>query len=317
MYEQKLISAELTEAIRRLLADDVVSIPTETVYGLAADITNSVAVDKIFTIKERPFFDPLIVHIYDRMQADDVVAYFPTLAEKLAKKFWPGPLTMVLPKRSDLNPKITAGLDTVGVRVPKHELTRELIRLLKRPLVAPSANKFGRTSPTTAEHVHAEFDDNIFVLDGGPCEVGVESTVVGFNTEFNEIYIYRPGAITYEMLSDFAPVNTSSSPASPGQLDHHYRPTLPLVILSTTPYLTNEIYYQLTRDLKVAELYPSWMKLPEEPTIAARLLYANLRKSAQKPGANCILFNYNLDEHISGLDIAITNRLKRAASIIL
>lgn len=305
-------------ALEQLRSGNVVAIPTETVYGLAADISNPQALHKIFSVKERPFFDPLIVHLSDIEEVASVAEIFPPLAKTLAEKFWPGPLTIVLPKRSDINPIITSGLETVGMRVPRNKITRELIKKLGSPLAAPSANKFGHTSPTTAEHVKNEFSGSVMVLDDGPCEVGVESTVIGFNENFSEIYIYRPGAITKEMLEPFAPVFVKMSPAAPGQLKHHYMPNLPLVILSTQEHLTVDLYAQLTSALGVHALYPSWMSLSDEPNLAARLLYEKMRNAVTKsPQANCILLRYHLHTSPSGIDAAIVDRLQKAAKIIV
>jgi L-threonylcarbamoyladenylate synthase len=304
-------------AVEGLLRGEPVAIPTETVYGLAARIDDPNAIDRIFKVKERPFFDPLIVHLAQTQDVHKAVSIFPPLAEKLAQAFWPGPLTLVLPKHHDLNPKITSGLETVGVRVPRHSLAQKLIQAVGSPLAAPSANKFGHTSPTCADHVRSEFGPQVHVLDGGPCEVGVESTVVGFNTDWTEILIYRPGAVTAEMLSTFAPVRHQESPAAPGHLAHHYMPKIPLVILAGSPYLHEDQYFNLAQQLGVAHPYPSWMDLPEDPRLAARCLYSELRRAAQQKLANCIILPYSLEQKSHGLYSAISDRLKKAATVTL
>lgn len=312
----------LDRALHNLQAGLVVGIPTETVYGLAADVTNPKAIELIFKTKERPFFDPLIVHVASLDQVKEVAKDFPPLARRLAEKFWPGALTMILPRHENLNPMITSGLETVAVRMPRHTFTLELIRLLGHPLAAPSANKFGKTSPTRAEHVRSEFGDSVYVLDGGSCEVGIESTIVGFDNSYKKIIIYRPGAITAEMLSEFATVEIhppQSRSAMPGQMEYHYVPNLPLILLSGTPHLTPDHYISLRERLHVSTLYPSWMALPADPALAARMLYANMRSAAEKPGANCILLRYDLQskDHTSGAWAAITDRLKKAAHMTL
>ncbi len=174
-----MIDTDLKRAIHEILVGHPVALPTETVYGLAARIDNPQSIKSIFELKQRPFFDPLIVHVGSIEQAKSVVSWWPQEAQKLAEIAWPGPLTMVLPKASHINPLITSGLDSVAIRWPKHADFQKILDEVKIPLAAPSANKFGRTSPTTAQHVLNEFkDDSILIFDGGPCEVGIESTVL-------------------------------------------------------------------------------------------------------------------------------------------
>ncbi|NDF16271.1 threonylcarbamoyl-AMP synthase, partial [bacterium] len=197
------LDQELERAKARLEGGGVVALPTETVYGLAASIRSEEGIKKIFAIKERPFFDPLIVHISDLEQKKQVISEWPPLADFLAKRFWPGPLTLVLPKHPSLNPLITSGLDTVGVRMPAHPIARQLIEKCGFPLAAPSANKFGKTSPTKAEHVRKGFEkEDLLILDGGQSEVGLESTVVALAREGDKdvVTILRPGAVTFDIL---------------------------------------------------------------------------------------------------------------------
>ncbi|MBK7751267.1 MAG: threonylcarbamoyl-AMP synthase [Flavobacteriales bacterium] len=176
-----LIGTDLLEAARLLRAGQVVAIPTETVYGLAANAFDEAAVVRVFETKQRPAFDPLIVHVKDRNQLERV-AVVPAEAEPLIARFWPGPLTLVLPKRPEVPDLVTSGLDTVAVRMPAHPLTRQLLALLDFPLAAPSANPFGYVSPTTAQHVADQLGDRIpYILDGGPCDVGVESTIIAWD----------------------------------------------------------------------------------------------------------------------------------------
>ncbi len=184
---------ELKPAADLLRSGGLVAFPTETVYGLGADATNPTAVARIFEAKQRPEFDPLIVHVADLTRASYVVAELPRSAEVLANELWPGPLTMVLPKRSRIPDLVTSGLPGVGLRIPSHPVALELLRLVGLPIAAPSANPFGRISPTTAEHVLQGLDGRIdMVVDGGPCLVGVESTVISFME--NEPVVLRPEA---------------------------------------------------------------------------------------------------------------------------
>lgn len=257
----------IKKAIEKLEQGEVVGIPTETVYGLAADIKNEASIKKIFEIKERPFFDPLIIHVANTEQAKELTTNWNELAEFLAKTFWPGPMTMVLPKSSKVSSLITAGLNTVGLRAPNHPVTLELLKQFG-PLAAPSANKFTKTSPTKASHVQDEFPD-ILVIDGGDSEVGIESTVLAPISN-SEIQIYRPGMITKEILEDALKnyphkvhVNKTTSPASPGQLKEHYRPKKPLFLVSSPKENGAEL------------------KLSETPQLAARELYSKLHELSQ------------------------------------
>lgn len=208
---------------------ELIAIPTETVYGLAANALDATAVAKIFIVKERPAFDPLIIHVGPDADLTHYVSSVPETAKKLMKRFWPGPLTLVLPKKKIIPDLVTAGLDTVGVRCPDHFLTQQLLREIDFPLAAPSANPFGYISPTTAAHVDAQLGEKIpYILDGGPCRVGLESTIVGF--EENEVVIYRRGGISEEAIEKLIGKVTSklhggSNPNAPGQLDSHYSPT--------------------------------------------------------------------------------------------
>ncbi len=191
--------ARIAEAAARLRAGDVIAFPTETVYGLGADATNAAAVARIFSIKNRPSFDPLIVHLADAAALPTVAAACPEPARRLVARFWPGPLTVVLPKAERVPDIVTAGLSSVAVRVPGHDVARQLIAAAGCPIAAPSANPFGYVSPTTAEHVAAQLGSAVpIILDGGECRVGVESTIVSFLADVP--LLLRPGAITLEML---------------------------------------------------------------------------------------------------------------------
>lgn len=231
---------ELEKAASILRQGGLVAIPTETVYGLAANALNPLAVAKIFAAKDRPLFDPLIVHLADVAWWPRVASEFPPLAKTLAERFWPGPMTLVLPKSAAVPDLVTSGLETVGIRVPDHPLTRQLLRLTDLPLAAPSANPFGRLSPTTAEHVRRQLGDRVdMILDGGPCRVGVESTIL--QIQGDTATLLRPGGIPLEVVEAIAgPVKqphrvSQQNPVAPGMLDSHYSPRTRLTIVDTIP----------------------------------------------------------------------------------
>jgi L-threonylcarbamoyladenylate synthase len=228
------VSGEIKTAAAAIRAGKLVAMPTETVYGLAADAFNVDAVLSVFSAKGRPTFDPLIVHVADAQQAW-MVAVPSARAKKLAEKFWPGPLTLVLPKRDIVPDAVTSGLDTVAVRCPDHPLALELLRACGRPIAAPSANRFGRISPTTAAHVREQFGDEVFIIDGGPCRIGIESTVLLCDPK---PIILRPGGTTKEALEaalgekmetiDPKTYARQLSPEAPGMLAKHYSPRKPI-----------------------------------------------------------------------------------------
>lgn len=219
---------ELKEALDRLRAGETVAIPTETVYGLAADATQPSAIRKVFEAKGRPADHPLIVHLGAADWAPQWGACPPELW-LLAERFWPGPLTLVVPRLASVSLAITGGQDSVALRVPAHPLSLELLQQLGRPLVAPSANRFGHTSPTCAEHVLEEFAGSVPVLDGGPCRVGLESTILDLT--HRPFRILRPGQLSQQELEEVVgPLATTSSqprPRVPGALDRHYAPRTP------------------------------------------------------------------------------------------
>lgn len=311
------IGTDINKAAELLRKGMVVGIPTETVYGLAANALNADAVADIFRIKNRPDFDPLIVHIADISQVDKYASQFPTKAIKLAEVFWPGPLTLVLPKRDIIPYSVTSGLETVGLRVPRHELTLELLMQLSFPLAAPSANPFGYISPTTAQHVADQLGEFIpYILDGGPCEVGVESTIVGFDASFNPV-IYRKGMITQEMIEAVAGktevfTHSLSNPEAPGMLTSHYAPRTPLKIITAddtnfdnrTGFLGFDAYHPLIPKNNQLLLSPSG-----DIYEAARNLYASLRL-LDKLGLEVIYCS--LITGIPGAE-ALNDRLRRAA----
>ena len=225
------IGTDLHEAACLLQGGSLVAIPTETVYGLAANAFDEAAVLRIFAAKDRPSFDPLIVHIGRPEDIHRVARELPLHAEALMAAFWPGPLTLLLPKRAEVPDLVTSGLDTVGVRMPAHPMTLELLRTLPFPLAAPSANPFGYVSPTTAQHVADQLGARVpYILDGGPCAVGVESTIIGWVD--GRWLLYRPGGIATEAIEHITGPLTLAArkdlPAAPGMLDSHYAPRKPL-----------------------------------------------------------------------------------------
>lgn len=227
------IGVDLARAAQLLREGRLVAIPTETVYGLAANALDETAVLQIFTAKRRPHFDPLIVHIGDMDQLAAVACQVPEKAKVLAGHFWPGPLTMVLPKASAIPDLVTSGLDTVAVRIPRHPMALSLLRQLSFPLAAPSANPFGYVSPTSAAHVADQLGEELtYILDGGPCEVGVESTIISF--EENQPTILRVGGTPIEAIEKaIGPVqvaaHSADNPKAPGMLSSHYATGTPLV----------------------------------------------------------------------------------------
>lgn len=233
-----MITTDINKAKEVLLENELIALPTETVYGLAGNAFSETAIKKIFELKKRPFYNPLIVHLKSASSIYDVALDIPESALLLADKFWPGPLTLVLKKQEHISDLITAGKKTVAVRVPSHPLALALLETLDFPLVAPSANPFGSISPTNAKHVFNYFGDELeVILDGGECEKGLESTIIGF--ENDQPVLYRRGSITAEEIEKIIgklsiTTNNDKSPNAPGMLSRHYAPL-------TETHLTNNI----------------------------------------------------------------------------
>ncbi|MFK7756599.1 MAG: L-threonylcarbamoyladenylate synthase [Flavobacteriales bacterium] len=223
-----IISDDISKAIELLTKDEVVAIPTETVYGLAGNIFSENAIKKIFEVKKRPFFNPLIVHTYSIEKVEELVSEFPEKARLLAEAFWPGPLTLILKKKKSVPDLITAGKETVAVRIPNHPVALSLLKELPFPLAAPSANPFGSISPTKATHVEGYFKNDIsMAIEGGDCKKGIESTIVGF--EDHEPVLYRLGSISLEHLTEVVGEvkirnKKEIAPNAPGMLARHYAP---------------------------------------------------------------------------------------------
>lgn len=317
-----IIGTHISEAAEFLRDGKLVAIPTETVYGLAANALNEDAVLSVFKAKKRPDFDPLIVHAADMESALQWANEVPAKAKKLAETFWPGPLTLILPKKKDIPYVVTSGLETVGLRVPKHSLTQELLASLPFPLAAPSANPFGYISPTTAAHVQENLGEEIsYILDGGACSHGLESTIVGFEGE--QAIIYRRGSLpTSEIEKVIGPVqekiNSSSNPKAPGQLAVHYAPKKKLVLVNpgeiTTidePFTLINFGNILDKLIPTAETVFTFSQMGD--TIeAARKFYGILREADQTENA-LIISAYIPNGQMAD---AINDRLKRAASTI-
>ncbi len=254
------ISTDIVKAKEILENENLVAIPTETVYGLAGNIYSEKAINKIFKTKNRPFNNPLIVHIHSKELLENIAQEIPEKAKKLAEAFWPGSLTLVLKKKESIPYSITAGKETVAVRVPNHPLTLELLKQLDFPLAAPSANPFGSISPTTSQHVADYFTDTLeMVLDGGSCENGIESTIVGFENE--KAILYRLGSISVEDIeSIIGPIQivnkNDSAPNAPGMLSRHYAPKTKTIVSENIEeelknYPTSKVGVLLFKDFNI------------------------------------------------------------------
>jgi L-threonylcarbamoyladenylate synthase len=311
----------VASAAALLRSGNVVALPTETVYGLAADALNPEAVVKIFEAKERPRFDPLIVHLPDRAWLEGVARINPDsqgLIEKLIAQFWPGPFTIVVPRREIIPDIVTSGLDTVAVRISAHPVFAEIIRAFGSPLAAPSANQFGRISPTTARHVLDELDGRIsLIVDAGPAFHGIESTIVAVRN--GRMELLRRGPITVEQLEAFGEVvwvERVQQPEAPGQLPSHYRPRTPLVLAE------DPLSFPIPSSKKCGLL--AWRSI-EGTKQFAEIRQLSSRQDLPEAAAN--LFRYlreldqlNLDLLVAeklpeeGLGAAIMDRLLRASS---
>lgn len=236
MPQMTIISHDISKAIALLNSEDLVAIPTETVYGLAGNIYSEKAIRKIFEVKERPLYNPLIVHIHAIEQLDALVSHIPDKAKLLAEAFWPGPLTLILKKKSVVPDLITAGKDSVAIRMPNHPVALKLLKGLEFPLAAPSANPFNRISPTKSNHVEGYFKNKIkMVLEGGACKNGIESTIIGF--EANNPILYRLGSISIEDIEKVIGKvqiknKNETAPNAPGMLEKHYSPTTKSILVS-------------------------------------------------------------------------------------
>lgn len=307
-----LKTVSIQQARDLLLKGGVVAIPTETVYGLGGWIFSEEGLKKIFSTKERPFFDPLIVHVDSKEKAKALTREWSNIHEALVEVCWPGPLTLIAPKNEKVSPLITSGLESVGLRCPSHPKALELLSLVDGGIAAPSANKFGKTSPTTSHHVFEEFGDAVSIIEGGQSEVGIESTVAGVSG--NRVEIYRPGFYTATALETIlkkkgisVEVRYAESPVAPGQLKHHYMPKIPLVIVPEN--FNPEAYRGI---ISFSFKNPKVWKQPETPELASRELYQKMREFDQA-GFDIIFAEKDarsLQEDWKGL----WNRLEKAKS---
>lgn len=313
-----VIGNDINLAKEILIKGDLVAIPTETVYGLAGNALNEKAVLSIFEVKNRPAFDPLIIHTDSIEKAMQYVLDFPEKARKLAEHFWPGPLTLLLPKKTLIPDLVTSGLNQVAVRIPNHPLLLDLLSQLDFPLAAPSANPFGYISPTNAAHVNAQLGEKIpYILDGGESNVGIESTIVGF--ENNESIVYRLGGLSVEDIErvigkvTLMP-NSSSDPKAPGMLKSHYAPGKPF-FLENKAILNpdNEKTGYLLFDQYLAGVSlenQRVLSLTGNMQEAAHNLFAYLRELDALPIEQIIAERVPMH----GLGLAINDRLQRAAA---
>lgn len=305
---------ELAAAAAHLQAGRLVAFPTETVYGLGADATNPAAVAAIYAAKGRPDFNPLIVHVPD-IAAARAIARLDARAERLAAAFWPGALTLVLPLRPEagIAPAVTAGLDTIALRVPAHPLARALLAAAQRPLAGPSANPSGRVSPTTSAHVRDGLGDKVaMVLDGGPCPVGLESTIIALGD--GPARLLRPGGVPAEAIAALiGPLERTAggvAVSAPGMLESHYAPAAPVRLNATAPIDRPEALLAFGPDVPAGFAPVLSLSPTGHLAEAARNLFALLRR-LDEDGAVAIAV-MPIPTH--GLGAAINDRLRRAAA---
>ncbi len=316
------LGTDIPQAASYLKQGQLVAIPTETVYGLAGNALDVKAVSSIFETKNRPSFDPLILHVASLEQVNSFVSSFPEKLKRLAETFWPGPLTVLLPRNASVPDLVTSGLDRVAVRVPNHPLTLSLLKHLDFPLAAPSANPFGYISPTQAAHVDAQLGAQIpYILDGGACAVGLESTIVGMEGE--QVVIYRLGGLDLSKIESLVgPVtvqaHSSSNPSAPGQLASHYAPRKPFLVGEL-----NELVPRLMKEGKEIGILSFSTHFPTLPTDRQFVLSPSedLQEAAQRLFMGMRLLDESdadliLAEYVPeiGLGRAINDRLKRAAA---
>ena len=306
MNAPSLVTTDVDVAIGKLRAGGVVAVPTETVYGLAADASNPAAVARIFALKGRPIGHPLIVHIADADQLDVWSSDPSSVARQLAANGWPGPLTLIVPRSEQVHDAITGGRTTVGLRVPAHPMTLDLLRSSGLAVAAPSANRFGAVSPTTAQHVLDDLGGVLdpatdAILDGGPCQVGIESTII--DTTVDPCQLLRAGAITADdvvaLISDLAPASGPSR--SSGMLESHYAPQCAVRLVDTA-----DDAWALRAGTPGAEI----LEFKDDLAEAARSLYSELR-AADTRGAKMLIVVLPSAE---GLGHALRDRLTKAAA---
>ena len=290
-------SDQIASAVSLLKGGKIVAFPTETVYGLGADISIPSAINRIYEIKGRPTNHPLIIHFSEISQLERWAQDIPKAALQLAKYFWPGPLTLILPRTDHVPLNVTGGQNMVGLRIPNHPIALALLKAMgpEKALAAPSANRFGRISPTTATHVFDELGNTVdMILDGGSCKIGLESTIVGFNN--STVTVLRPGSIQPTKLAEVTgenvifPKNKNPSLRVSGSLDSHYAPVTPLEIWPTKPLFERALELQ-KQGLHIillgwSKAFLNWggnkdfvlYSMPTEPEVYANRLYATLRQ---------------------------------------
>lgn len=314
------IGTDIQEAARLLRSGHLVAIPTETVYGLAANAFSEDAVVKIFEAKERPAFDPLIVHTHSVEAFSQIAGSIPDMAYRLADAFMPGPLTLILPKGPKVPLLVTSGNDSVGIRIPNHALTLQLLRELDFPLAAPSANPFGYVSPTTARHVEQQLGLRVpYILDGGACSVGIESTIISL--EEGQVQVLRLGGLALEDIEQVLgrPVDkvqtSSSNPQAPGMLSSHYAPRKK-VVLGSLPELLQQHAGQMVGVLAFSQPFPAIdpahqviLSSTGDVREAAQHLFSALRY-LDSLDIEVILAEYVPEQ---GLGRAVNDRLRRAS----
>jgi L-threonylcarbamoyladenylate synthase len=315
------VSSNINTAKELLQANELIAIPTETVYGLAANAFSEEAVKKIFALKKRPSFNPLIVHVASSADLEKLAINIPPLARQLADAFWPGPLTLLLEKNETIPDCVTAGNPTVAVRVPNHPLTLELLRQLPFPIAAPSANPFMSISPTKPEHVKKYFDGQLkFILDGGACQEGIESTIIGF--ENNRAVLFRDGSCEIAEIEKITGKllianSNAATPRAPGMLKRHYAPNTPLILTANYKNVLEQ-----NKHKKVGILTFSFIENDSE-TVIYKCLSDN--KSLKEAAANLYATLIDLDAMDLDLIIAvylpkkgvgktINDRLERASA---
>jgi L-threonylcarbamoyladenylate synthase len=314
-----IVGQNIEKAVELLTNGSVVAIPTETVYGLAANALDETAVLEIYNVKERPSFNPLILHVGHHSQIEKYVTYWPKVAEGLMERFMPGPLTVLLPKSAKVPDLVTAGSRKVAIRMPQHPITSVLLQQIDFPLAAPSANPSGFLSPTTAQHVLQGLDGKIpYILDGGACQIGLESTIIGFN-EYDEVVVHRLGGLGVDVLEKHIgkkPIIDiqHSQPNTPGQLKSHYATQTPLIIgdleALAAQYAGKNVAY-ISFDRFLSQVPHQWQfQLSANGNLseAAKNLFPILHQADQlKASAIVVALVPN-----NGIGLAINDRLQRA-----
>ena len=316
--------AEIDAAVQTLRDGDLVAFPTETVYGLGANAQNPAAVRKIFEAKGRPISHPVIVHLDSPKYLHRWVREVPEICLKIAEKFWPGPLTMVLPRAPNVHDIVTGGQETIAIRVPSHPMAQQLLTAFGGGIAAPSANRYGRLSPTRAEHVRDELGDAVkIVLDGGECQIGLESTII--QCDNNQVRLLRPGAVTASQLREVAGELQMGpdlqSPRVPGSTPSHYAPATPMMIVPTGE-IDSQAAAMSEGGRRIAVLaqrlplkahkYVTWINAGRRPDQYGHDLYANLRTLDKVGSAQILVQDVPDDERWD----AVRDRLMRAASSV-